>query len=243
MKKLLFVAFAALGALALLPALAPATQESAPLVKEKRSKVEFAAWGPAPGTKEVHTLVGVGLRTKTVFKVKVYAFGLYVHGPSAREKLAAWKGKSAEELQGDASFYQALLKGDFGKSLRLVLVRDVDGEDMREAFEDSLAPRVKAAKKDGLLGGAEALETFRGFFDEGELSKKSEIIFTAYPGGRLITIVNGEVRPEIENEALARALFDIYLGSDPIHEKAKKTLIERFPAVLDGTFVSPDTQD
>ena len=213
--------------------LAPTSQE-VPVVKEKKSKVPFSRWGPAPGSDRIHTLVGTGLRTKTVFKAKVYAVGLYVDADQARETLSSWKGKSADQLAMDEDFYQAILRPELEMSLRLVLTRNIDGEDLRSAFEDALRPRVRSAAQRGLLGGEEALETFRNFFDEGKLGKKSELIFTRYADGRLFTLVNRVERPLIKNTALAWALFDVYLGVDPIQKQAKRSLVELFPDVLAG---------
>lgn len=217
---------------------------AAKVIEEPRSDVGYPEWGPAPESREIHTLSGVGVRTKTVFDVKVYAFGMYVDAVGAREHLAEWKGKTAEELQDDKKFFAKLLEDDFSKSMRLVMVRDVDGDDFSEAFEDSLAPRVReAARKKKLRGGAVALETFKGFFDVDEITDESEIIFTWYPGGKLITIVNGELMPAIQNKALCWSLFDVYLGTDPIERKGKDGIIARFPGILDGTTESPASQD
>lgn len=216
----------------------------AKVIEEPRSDVGYPEWGPAPDSREIHTLTGVGVRTKTVFDVKVYAFGMYVDAVGAREHLADWKGKTTEELQDDKKFYAKLLENNFSKSMRLVMVRDVDGDDFSEAFEDALAPRVReAARKKKLRGGAVALETFKGFFDIDEITDESEIIFTWYPGGKLITIVNGEQQPAIQNKALCWSLFDVYLGTDPIERKGKDGIVARFPGILDGTTETPASQD
>ncbi len=47
--------------------------------------------------------------------------------------------------------------------------------------------------------------------------------------------VGARVMGEIRSPALCWALFDVYLGSDPISEAGKATLIERFPKVLAAT--------
>lgn len=215
-----------------------ASQE-VPVLREPRSEVAFPRWGPAVGGEALHTLVGMGVRTKTIFGVKVYAAGLYVDAAAAREALARWKGVGAQALAEDRAFRQALAHGSFGRSLRLVFCRDVDAEDVREAFEESLGPRVKAAAKRGLPGGEEALRRFRGFFDAGELEEGDEIVFSAWPDGRLVTRVKGREPRVVESQALCQALFDVYLDQDPIQERLRAELCSLFPEVLDGRVAPP----
>src|SRR5687768_14645066 len=71
----------------------------------------------------IQLLAGTGVRTRTVFKVKVYTFGLYVDAEGARKALAQWRGKSAAELSADPSVYHALLTGSFPMTVRLVMSR------------------------------------------------------------------------------------------------------------------------
>ncbi len=52
----------------------------------------------------VQALTGTGVRTRTIAKVKVYAFGLYVEQTGARSALAAWRGKKAAGLSKGPAF-------------------------------------------------------------------------------------------------------------------------------------------
>lgn len=231
MKRLL-VALAALGAVT--PLATAVYQGAEEWVEEPKSEVRFPLRIPALGTKDAkHLVTGTGLRTKTIFKVKVYAYALYVDEAGAREHLASWKGKTHDQLAADGKFYSKLLHDDFGKSLRLVMTRDVDGEDMAEAFEDALEPRVElAATEYEMPGGAEALAKFRAFFDVDEIVEDTVLDFTWHKGGKLVAAVSGRVVGTVQNKALCWALFDVYLGSDPIEEKGKRTVIGRFPGIL-----------
>lgn len=208
--------------------------QDASTVLEPRSEVAFPTSLPVPGSEDVQVLTGMGLRTKTIFSVKVYAFGLYVDADGARERLARWKGKDAETLMDDERFYAALLEREFAMTLRLVMCRGVGGEDMRDAFENALRPRVKAAKEREMFGGNKALNEFRTFFSEDKLEKGVELIFRATPEGRLATFIDGEAQPVIENKALCWALFDVYLGRSPVEKQGKRRLVARFPALLVG---------
>lgn len=180
-------------------------------------------------------LTGTGIRTKTIFKVKVYAFGIYVDPAEARSRLSAYAGQSARDLERNDEFYTTLLQMQIPMSLRLVMTRDVDGETMAEAFDGALRPRVeRAAEEKNLPGGVEALERFRSYFSVDEMTKESEALFTCYPDGRMETKVRGEERPDLRSQALCWALFDVYLGEDPISGDGKKKVIARIPEVLSG---------
>jgi len=201
-----------------------------PAVTEPNTKVAFPVELQTPAG--VQALAGTGVRTRTMLKVKVYAFGLYVD-PGARTALSAWHGKTAADLARDKALYDELLKGSFPMTMRLVMTRNVGGEQMAEAFDGALAPRVAQAATRGMAGGAEALVRFRGFFTD-KLASGTELLFTWAPGDRLMASIGGRPVGEIENAALCWALFDVYLGSDPISPEGKKTVIARLPEVLQG---------
>jgi hypothetical protein len=224
----------ATAALALAFAVPLSAQEAAEgMAVEPSSKVQFPAELAVPGTDMMHQLTGMGLRTKTFLKVKVYAFGLYVDPAGARAALADWQGKTAKELEKDDSLYDRILAQDFDMTLRLVMTRDVGGEDMAEAFDGALRPRVQtAAAEMQMPGGEEALDVFRGFFDVEEMTKESEIVFSCAADGTLRTAVRGAVQDQIGSPALCWALFDVYLGEKPISGDGKKKVVHGIPDLL-----------
>jgi hypothetical protein len=179
----------------------------------------------------VQSLAGTGVRTRTVFKVKVYTFGLYVDADGARKALAAWRGKSAADLSADPTVYDELLKGGFPMTLRLVMSRDVTAGQMTEAFEDALTPRVAQAAQRSMPGGAEALGQFRGFFTT-PLTRGTELLFTWSPEDKLLVSIGGRQVGVIDNRAFAWALFDVYLGTKPISTEGKRSVVARLPEVL-----------
>jgi hypothetical protein len=212
-------------------ALGCAVPLAAQTVTEPSSGVAFPTTLTAPGGGH-HTLVGTGLRTRTILRVKVYAFGLYVDASGAREALGSFAGRDARALQRDESFYGALLRLPFPMTLRLVMTRDVEGEDMAEAFDDQLRPRVIQAASRNMPGGEAALDTFRGYFSVGEMTKDSEALFTCTPDGTLSSSVKGVPNPPVSSQALCWALFDVYLGSSPISSDGKRSLVAGFPDLL-----------
>jgi hypothetical protein len=217
---------------ALAAAFAAGLPLAAQTVTEPSSGVEFPVRLTTPTGAE-HVLTGTGLRTKTFLKVKVYAFGLYVDQTQAAAALAGFAGQDARTLEKDRTFYEALLRMQFPMTLRLVMTRDVGGEDMAEAFDGALRPRVvQAAAEKNMPGGEEALETFRGYFNVGEMTRTSELLFTCTPDGTLSSSVKGTPNPPLTSPALCWALFDVYLGEKPISGDGKKGVTAGFPELL-----------
>ena len=115
----------ALVALALVVAVEPAMAQD---VTEPGSGVKFAA------KKGDLSLLGVGLRTRTILQVKVYAIGLYVADGALTGPLAAHKATPT-----GPALYRDLVRGDFPKELHLKFVRDVGQASIQEAMRASLA--------------------------------------------------------------------------------------------------------
>ncbi|HEX9729605.1 MAG TPA: chalcone isomerase family protein [Gemmatimonadales bacterium] len=216
---------------ALAPSLTAQTPDSIP---EESSGVMFPVRLAAGGGEHVFT--GAGMRTRTFLKVKVYAFGLYVDAAGARANLAGFAGKTSRDLERDDAFYDALLARTFPMTLRLVMTRDVGAETMAEAFDGALRPRVeRAAAEMNMPGGVEALEQFRAYFSVEEMTKESVLVFTCTTGGTLSTRIKARTEPDIQSAALCWALFDVYLGDDPISGDGKRKVIARFPEILGAT--------
>jgi len=227
--------FAAL-ALATLPALAlahphvAAAQDARPVptVEEPSTDVKFPVTLTVVDKKTTHQLSGMGVRIKKKFfmKFKVYAVGFYIDEAAALPVLKQSAADlSVKKLESSKDFRKALLSDKFGKTLRLVMVRDVDADDMAEAFEDSLWPRMKERAKDtkDRTAAKAALDKFRGFFQK-EAEEDQIMDFTWVPGGMLYAVVDGKKFPVVKNEALCWALFDIYVGDDPISDDTKTNI-------------------
>lgn len=219
---------ATLGCAALALAPLPLTAQT---YRDPGTGVEFPTSLTPPGGTAAQALTGTGVRTRTMLKVKVYAFGLYVDAAGAKSALGAWAGKPAAQLQGDNAFYAKLLERGFAMTLRLVMTRDVDGSTMAEAFDGALRPRVQEAAGKGMTGGEAALDQFRGFFAD-QVTKGTELVFACTPEGRFTTSIAGAQKPDIESPALCWALFDVYLGAKPISSDGKKSVVASFPALL-----------
>jgi hypothetical protein len=204
------------------------------MTTEPQSGIAFPMEITAVGGEGTQALTGVGIRTKTFLKVKVYAFGIYVDPAGASATLSGYAGKSFGDLQGDQEFYDGILQMNFPMTLRLVMTRNVGGDDMAEAFDGALRPRVqRAAAEMNMPGGEQAVDQFRGYFSVEEMTDRSELLFTC-ADGTLNTSVKGVLQAPIASAALCWALFDVYLGKDPISKGGKRTVVMNFPQIISG---------
>jgi hypothetical protein len=222
-----------LTALALLAGSLAADLSAQSTVTDRQSGVPFRVTLTPPGGGAPQQLTGTATREKTIFRIKVYAYGLYVDAGAARTALAAFSGRPAAALDRDGAFFQRLLDMRVPMTLRLVMTRDVAGDVLGRTFDDALKPRVTAAAAASKgAGGAQALQRFRAYFNLREVSRGMEIMFSCGAGGVLNTTVNGESRPPIQSQALCWALFDVYLGDKPVSLDGRRNLISGFPALL-----------
>jgi hypothetical protein len=151
------------------------------------------------------SLLGVGLRTRTIARVKVYAIGLYVADSAFAGPL---KGKA-----GTPEFYRELVNGDFEKKVVMKFLRDVSTEQIRNAFREGL-------KGDGINADA----WLRYFSDT---RSGQGYVIAWMPGVGLQTKVAGVDKPVLNDKALASAIFGIWLGPKPIQDDIKKDLVAR----------------
>ena len=200
-------------------------------IRERASDVAFPLALTPPGGATPHWLMGTGIRQRTIFRLKVYAFGLYVDADAARAALSEFAGATVEALGRDGRFTRRLLDLDFGMALRLVMTRTVSGGDVAEAFDDALRPRMPRAGA-GADDAAAALARLRGHLGVEEVRRDAEIVFSCGPAGRLAMTVDGAAPPPFESRALCRALFDVYLGDDPIERDGRRNLIAGFARLL-----------
>jgi len=156
------------------------------------------------------TLTGVGLRTKTFLKVKVYAIALYVADAALAGPLASYRGKPKT-----AAFYKDLLAGDFTKELRLLFLRDLSADQIQGAFRETLAGADKAK-----------VEAFVSYF--GELKTGQDCVLRYVPGGTLETLVASAARLPIADKTFSTAVFSIWLGDKPIQDDIKTDLAKQF---------------
>jgi hypothetical protein len=195
-------------ALLSLCAFALADSSRAEDVVEPRSGARFAA--KADGM----SLLGVGLRTATFLRVKVYAVGFYVSDEALAGPLAVYRGRT-----DTPAFYRSLVNGDFAKQITEKFVRDVDRASIQEAMREALAGADPAR-----------VDAFVSYFTE--VRAGQECVLRWGRGGVLETTMAGAARPPIADRAFATRVFAIWLGDEPIQDDIKRDLVARAPALL-----------
>ncbi len=146
------------------------------------------------------TLNGMGVREATVFNVNVYVAGLYVEGGRSR---------NASDIL------------DTSKRKRLLLhfVRDVDRDDITEAFENGFR-QAAGSSYSSMRASIRRLNGWVTGMSEGQ-----RMMFTYIPGTGLQVVVNGRNKGTIEGDDFARAFFNIWLGSHPPNSGLKSGLL------------------
>lgn len=177
-------------------------------VTEPGSGVKFAAHD------NDMSLLGVGLRTKTFLKVKVYAIGLYVADSALTGPLAAYKSQPTAP-----ALYRTLVEGDFPKEVRLRFVRDLSAGQIQEAMREALAQADKAR-----------VDQFVSYFPA--IHSGDECRLRWAQGGSLETVMAGQAKAAIADKAFAQALFGVWLGPKPIQDDVKAALVARAKELL-----------
>lgn len=184
--------------------LALAAPAPASVVIEPKTGLSFAT---RVGTM---SLLGVGLRTKTILRFKVYAIGLYVADSAlSGPPLAVHRGKV-----GTSAFYQDLTVGDFEKQFVLKLVRDLTAEQIQGTFRSHLP-----------TANRRVLEQFVSYF--GPTKAGQECVLRWVPGGRLETTVGGVAKPPIADKAFADEVFAIWLRDRAAEDPIRKQVVSR----------------
>jgi len=182
---------------------AAAVPTSTPVVTEPRTGATF------PTRDGDMSLMGVGVRTKTVLKFKVYALGLYVADSALSGTLAAHKGRV-----GTPAFYRALVRGDFEKQFVLKLARDLSAEQIQGNFRSHMSSADRRL-----------LDQFVSYF--GPTKAGQVCVLRWVPGGRLETTVAGVVKRPIANKAFADEVFAIWLRDRTAEDPIRKQVVSR----------------
>lgn len=142
-------------------------------------------------------LNGAGVRKKAFFKV--YVAGLYVETPSK-----------------DAA---ALVSSNQSKSMRLHMLRNVEGPKISGAIADGFELNSKAALPQ-LKARLDQLAKLIPDVKEGE-----EIALTWVPDKGTEVAVRGTTAGTIEGRDFADALFAVWLGPTPVQDDLKRALV------------------
>jgi hypothetical protein len=178
------------------------------LIVEPKSGVVFEA------KENDLSLLGVGLRTKTFLKVRVYAVGFYVSDAALAGPLQAHKGDI-----GSPAFYSDLVQGDFPKEIRMKFLRDVTKSQIQDAFREVLVG-VDPARLSG----------FVDYFGDTKTGEEYRLRWSSATS--LEVTVAGNAKPTITDKAFDAAVLGIWLGPKPVQEDIKLGLIGRAKTLI-----------
>lgn len=136
-------------------------------------------------------LTGMGIRTKTLLKVKVYVAGLYMEKPSSDT--------------GD------IIGSDQPKAMVMTfLYKEVESEKLQESWREGFEANTPAAGSDL----KERMEGFISLFTE-PARKGDTYVFAYEPGIGTSVIIGGDARKTIPGADFAGALMAIWFGEKP----------------------------
>ncbi|KAH9779469.1 Fatty-acid-binding protein 3 [Citrus sinensis] len=207
---------------------------SAEYTEEPATKVKFQKSLSLPGYSSPLSLLGTGYREKVfaIIGVKVYAAGLYIN-QSILSKLNAWKGKGAANIQEDSSLFDTIYQAPSEKSLKIVLVRDVDGKTFWDALDDAISPRIRIPTP----VDESALSTFRSIFQGRNLMKGTFIFLTWLDPSKMLVSISVDGLPSgvdatIESENVTFALYDVFFGGAPVSPSLKASVATGLATIL-----------
>lgn len=106
------------------------------------------------------------------------------------------------------------------KRLSMHFLRDVDAAKLRSAWSEGFAANVAASARAGLDA---RIAEFNALFPD---VKKGDTVTLDYvPGQGVAVTVKGVAKSAIAGDDFAQALFNIWLGSQPVSAKLKQQLL------------------
>lgn len=147
-------------------------------------------------------LNGAGKRVRII--IDVYAMGLYTAAPSH-----------------EAS---SLLKSTGAKSIKIVLMRDLSGEDFAKAMEKGMEDNHSASELAALQSRLQELSTAMRSF--GKITKGTVVDLNLVPGSGVRVLVNGQARTkDIPGEDFYAGIMRIWLGASAVDKDLKTNLL------------------
>jgi hypothetical protein len=146
---------------------------------------------------ETLVLNGLGMRTATAFKVKVYAIGLY--------------------LENKSSDPQAIMDSGENKRILMHFLHKVSADELSggwsEGFEDNTGD---------ISGIKDQIAKFNASMRD---VKTGDSIVLDFSGSKVDVLINDKQIDSVEGEAFLKALLAIWLGPKPPNEPLKQGIL------------------
>ncbi|KAL1406097.1 Altered inheritance of mitochondria protein 18 mitochondrial [Vanrija albida] len=179
-----------------------------------------------PAAAPALALVGVGVRTVSFLRMKVYSAGFYVDDYTLKHlgRLPGWADFSATELQGDKSeaLVGALLAAPAACAIRIVPVRNTDFGHLRDGLTRTLLARQKAARARGELTPEDdeklsvATQQLKGLFPAGSVPKGKQLLLVRSADGKLFAEYDGRVLGTVHNQWVADNMMLAYFANKDV---------------------------
>lgn len=205
--------------------------------------------GGAASTSGRQELVTVGSRQwghpaiSSLLRVKIYDFAMYMDGKQARESRVAEQYKGRQKAgPPDALFYQKLRSADdvemalMVRASRNLPIRLLAGE-----YERILKRRLAAVG--GRPDDAALAEMVTCFREEAlpeaikagaSVRKGTVLVFTRDQAGNLTARADDHDLITVRSRPLCHAVFDLYVGDQPVSRKAKRIVGESFQRLIEA---------
>ncbi|KAF6264171.1 chalcone isomerase [Scenedesmus sp. NREL 46B-D3] len=154
---------------------------------------------------------------------------MYVDAHGAKKALHKYKGEDLDELMANQKLFDELVGNThFERSLRLVIsFGSLKRTQFINALEERLKPELAKAKEPD-----STMKAFEGLFEGVNFKKGTEIAFATHHQGQLVTQIDGKQVGTIQSPALVKALFDVYVGPDPVSADAKNSIAKGLVALM-----------
>ncbi|CAI2165830.1 7039_t:CDS:2 [Funneliformis geosporum] len=203
--------------------------------EEPESKVHIPTYiSLHDGTKA--RLVGLGIRTVSFLKMKVYVVGMYIR-ESDIDMLKKWKGYDKEKFmsEDDESMALSILDQPIVMAIRIEPVRNTSGHHLRDGFSRTITHRMQ----NGFMSEEEAEDVLKAIrelqahFPKSVVKTGTALILTKETNGILGMEYEGKYMGSVNNVWLTNNIFMGYLAAkDPISKKAKKSIADGFEELL-----------
>lgn len=209
---------------------------------------------PLPSSCKELTLVGLGVRTVSFLRVRVYVAGLYIDSAALARlnKVEGWTGFQKEWMtdskkqRSGEELLATLLDQGIAFAIRIVPVRPTDYGHLRDGFTRAVQGRAKLARKQQLLNESSdealslSLQALKDAFPRTSLPKGKalDLIFTpssSGPGLDLTLEEDGKVLGKVESPrgieesrfSVGRQLFLAYFADrDEISKPVSRFKVE-----------------
>ncbi|GHJ88387.1 hypothetical protein NliqN6_4789 [Naganishia liquefaciens] len=190
-------------------------------------------------------LVGLGVRTVSFLRVKVYSAGFYLEETALRSLRSQpeWmsftsdrltKATTAEDGQSvGEELMEKLLNRPVSCAIRIVPTRNTDFGHLRDGFTRALQARQKKAAKDGKLSAdAEeridvSIQKFKSFFPTSSVPKGKELLLVKTAQNDLAVEYEGKILGTLGDAWVATEMMVAYFADKNVISAALKADVAR----------------